>query len=204
MTGLAPAGTLPPALGEAPQADRSRPELTPDDLAAVWAQLGRPPRGAREVAARCVCGAPLVVATGPRLPAGEPFPTAFYLTHPGAVKAIGRLESSGRMAAMAGRLADDPELARRHRAAHLDYLARRAPLGVPPEIEGVSAGGMPTRVKCLHALAAHALAAGPGVNPLGDQALRAIQERWRPDRCSCLSARPAGAASAPTGRRGDG
>ena len=35
----------------------------------------------------------------------------------------------------------------------------------------MSAGGMPTRVKCLHALAGHALAAGPGVNPIGDLAL---------------------------------
>ena len=40
-----------------------------------------------------------------------------------------------------------------------------------PEIEGISAGGMPNRVKCLHVLAAHALAAGPGVNPLGDEVL---------------------------------
>ena len=40
-----------------------------------------------------------------------------------------------------------------------------------PEIAGVSAGGMPDRVKCLHVLVAHALAAGPGVNPLGDEAL---------------------------------
>ena len=36
----------------------------------------------------------------------------------------------------------------------------------------MSAGGMPDRVKCLHALVAHALAAGQGVNPLGDEALR--------------------------------
>ena len=34
-----------------------------------------------------------------------------------------------------------------------------------PEIEGISAGGMPDRVKCLHVLAAHALAAGPGRQP---------------------------------------
>ena len=40
-----------------------------------------------------------------------------------------------------------------------------------PAVAGVSAGGMPTRVKCLHALIGHALAAGPGVNPIGDLAL---------------------------------
>ena len=48
-----------------------------------------------------------------------------------------------------------------------------------PEIAGVSAGGMPDRVKCLHVLVAHALAEGPGVNPLGDEALAALPEWWR-------------------------
>jgi len=52
-----------------------------------------------------------------------------------------------------------------------------------PEIAGISAGGMPTRVKCLHALAGHALAAGPGVNPIGDRALELSS--WSPDRCAC-------------------
>jgi uncharacterized protein len=42
----------------------------------------------------------------------------------------------------------------------------------------VSAGGMPDRVKCLHALAAHALAVGPGINPLGDETVTAIGEFW--------------------------
>src|SRR5665647_2746633 len=65
------------------------------------------------------------------------------------------------------------------------YLTRRAELGEVPEIAGVSAGGMPDRVKCLHALVGHALAAGPGVNPLGDEALALIAEVWRPDRCTC-------------------
>ena len=39
-------------------------------------------------------------------------------------------------------------------AAHDAYLADRAELGDVPEIDGVSAGGMPDRVKCLHVLAA--------------------------------------------------
>jgi len=53
-----------------------------------------------------------------------------------------------------------------------------------PEIDGISAGGMPTRVKCLHALAGHALAAGPGVNPIGDAALE--RSSWSPERCACV------------------
>ena len=56
--------------------------------------------------------------------------------------------------------------------------ARRAELGDVAEIEGISAGGMPTRVKCLHVLVAHALAAGPGVNPLGDEALELLDPWW--------------------------
>lgn len=139
------------------------------DLAAVAAQLHRPPRATRSVAHRCSCGLPDVVETSPRLDDGTPFPTLYYLTCPRAASAIGRLEGSGLMAQMTQRLADDPELAARYRAAHEDYLARRdaiAPLGTD-----VTAGGMPTRVKCLHVLVAHALAAGPGVNPLGDEAL---------------------------------
>ena len=52
-----------------------------------------------------------------------------------------------------------------------------------PEIEGISAGGMPVRVKCLHALVGHSLAAGPGVNPIGDIAL--ARAAWSPDVCVC-------------------
>ena len=47
-----------------------------------------------------------------------------------------------------------------------------------PEIAGVSAGGMPGRVKCLHVLVGHALASGPGVNSLGDEAVAALGPFW--------------------------
>ena len=158
---------------------------TAADLAVVAEQLGRPPRGVVAVAARCVCGRPTAVRTAPRLPDGAPFPTTFYLTHPGAVSAVSTLEASGVMREMSARLAADPGLAEGHRRAHEDYLRRRAELGEVPEIEGVSAGGMPDRVKCLHVLVAHALAVGPGVSPLGDEALALIADAWRPDRCTC-------------------
>jgi hypothetical protein len=158
---------------------------TPEDLAAVAEQLGRPPRGVVEVAARCVCGRPVVVRTAPRLPDGTPFPTTYYLTAPGATAAVSRLEAAGVMREMNERLAADPELATAHRRAHEDYLARRAELGEVPEIEGISAGGMPDRVKCLHVLVAHALARGAGVNPLGDETLAAIADEWSPDVCRC-------------------
>jgi uncharacterized protein len=163
---------------------RAEPALGADDTATVEAQLGRPPRGAVEVAHRCPCGRPDVVSTRPRLPGGTPFPTTFYLTCPRAAAACSTLESNGVMVAMTGRLHDDPALARAYAAAHQAYLAARRAVGARTgdgdvgEIEGVSAGGMPDRVKCLHALAAHALAAGPGVNPLGDETLALVGAWW--------------------------
>lgn len=159
--------------------------VTPADLATLTEQLGREPRGVVGIAARCVCGRPTVVRTAPRLEDGTPFPTTFYLTHPRAVAAVSTLEATGVMRSMTERLAADPELAAGHRRAHEDYLARRAELGDVPEIAGISAGGMPSRVKCLHVLVGHALAVGPGLSPLGDEALALIADTWRPDVCSC-------------------
>jgi uncharacterized protein len=157
--------------------------VDPADLDAVQAQLGRRPRGVVAVAHRCPCGRPDVVATAPRLDDGTPFPTTFYLTCPRAASAIGTLEASGLMREMTERLRTDPDLAAGHRAAHEDYLARRAALGDVPEIDGVSAGGMPDRVKCLHVLVGHALAAGPGTTPLGDEALAALPPWWADGPC---------------------
>ena len=147
------------------------------------AQLGRSPRAIRAVAHRCECGNPDVIETSPRLPDGTPFPTLYYLTCPRASSAVGTLEASGLMAQMSARLVDDDELAARYRAAHVAYLARRHELGEVAEIESVSAGGMPTRVKCLHVLVAHSLAAGPGVNPLGDEALARLEPWGAPGPC---------------------
>lgn len=148
------------------------------DLAAVHRQLGRVPRGVVAIAHRCPCGDPDVVRTAPRLPDGTPFPTSFYATCPRLTGAISTLESQGVMRQMQERLTEDDALAERYAAAHRDYLRRRAELAEVPEIAGVSAGGMPTRVKCLHVLVGHSLAAGPGVNPLGDEALSMLPRWW--------------------------
>jgi hypothetical protein len=161
---------------------------TEADLAAVAEQLGRPPRGTRAVASRCPCGLPAVVETTPRLPDGTPFPTLFYLTCPRAVAACSRLESAGLMREMADRLVTDPDLAARYRAAHEDYLRRREAVGHVPEIAGVSAGGMPGRVKCLHVHLGHALAAGPGVNPLGDEVRERVEPWWTGGPCVAVVA----------------
>ena len=155
---------------------------TEADIAAVSHQLGRPARNVIGIAARCVCGNPTVVATSPRLPDGTPFPTLYYLTHPAATSAISTLEATGVMAELQGTLAD-PEIADAYRGAHTSYLADRETIETVDEIAGFSAGGMPDRVKCLHALAGHALAAGPGLNPIGDRALELCS--WSPARCEC-------------------
>ena len=157
--------------------------LDPADADAVARQLGRAPRGLHSVAHRCPCGLPDVVTTRPRLDDGTPFPTLYYLTCPRAAGAIGGLEAGGLMREMTARLADDGVLAAAYAAAHRDYLARRGELAAVPEIAGVSAGGMPSRVKCLHVLVGHALAAGPGVNPLGDEALAALGPWWASGPC---------------------
>jgi hypothetical protein len=157
--------------------------VSPDDRATVGAQLGRAPRAIRAVAHRCPCGNPDVVQTSPALPDGTPFPTLYYLTCPRAASAIGTLEASGLMREMTDRLAADPSLAAAYRAAHEAYLAEREQIGHVEQIAGISAGGMPNRVKCLHVLVGHALAAGPGVNPLGDEALALLPDWWAGGPC---------------------
>lgn len=178
----------------------SRPPFAPvteAELAVLRVQLGRPARGVIGIAARCACGNPTVVATAPRLPDGTPFPTFYYLTHPGATAAMSALEADHTMRELAEELEADEELAAAYYRAHQSYLDDRAPYGDPAEIAGISAGGMPTRVKCLHAVLAHSLAAGPGINPIGDRAL-ALSD-WSPQRCTCpdpgAASRPVAAAS---------
>lgn len=152
------------------------------DIAIVSAQLGRPARDVIGIPARCVCGAPTVVATKPRLGNGTPFPTLYYLTHPAATAAVSTLEATQVMPELAALLEDDT-VAEAYRGAHDAYLADRESIEHVEEIAGITAGGMPTRVKCLHALVGHSLSAGPGVNPIGDLALERCS--WSPSRCDC-------------------
>ncbi len=154
-----------------------------DDGQLLRLQLGRPMRGLHAIAARCVCNAPAVVVTPPRLDDGTPFPTLYYLSIPSGTKEASRLEAAGLMPRYEQRLAEDDHAMALYQRAHEDYLHKREQLGVVPEIEGISAGGMPTRVKCLHALIAHSLAEGPGVNPVGDWALADTQ--WSLEVCQC-------------------
>ena len=128
---------------------------------------------------------PAVVQTPPRLSDGTPFPTFYYATCPRLTGAISTLESSGLMNEMNDRLAHDSDLAAAYKKAHEAYLADRDALGITvEEVDGISAGGMPDRVKCLHSLVAHSLSAGPGVNPLGDEALNKLPKWWMENPCN--------------------
>jgi hypothetical protein len=137
-----------------------------------------------DIAARCVCGRPLVVKTKPRLGNGTPFPTLYYLTQPAATAAISTLEASGYMAQLQQLVEADEQVQAAYLAAHKSYLAEREAIEAVEEINDFSCGGMPVRVKCLHALVGHSLAKGPGVNPIGDLALEALD--WSPSRCQCV------------------
>ena len=160
-------------------------KATQKDLDCIETQLGRTPRDVHAISYRCPCGNPAVVETPPRLSHGEPFPTFYYATCPRLTASISTLESTGLMADMNERLTTDHELAGAYAAAHDDYLAARAALKMDvPEVEGISAGGMPNRVKCLHSLVAHSLGAGQDVNPLGDEALAQLPTWWSSQPCS--------------------
>ena len=161
--------------------------VDPRDVAAVERQLGREPRGMTDVASRCPCGLPDVIETAPRLPDGTPFPTLYYLTCVRACAAVSRLEAGGMMRELTARLAAEPELRRAYEGAHADYAAARdavaAAAGVTPLPPGTqTAGGMPERVKCLHALVAHELAR-PGTNPVGQAAILAMGPWWADGPC---------------------
>lgn len=167
-------------------------KATEADLTIVAAQLQRTPRDVYAVGHRCPCGAVDVVETPPRLADGTPFPTFYYATCPKLTAAISTLESSGLMQDMNQRLQSDPDLLGRYQAAHDDYEAARNAVAKElnlkvPEVEGTTAGGMPDRVKCLHSLIAHSLAAGEGVNPLGDEALAKLPKWWSNKPCSDIS-----------------
>jgi len=164
--------------------------ITEEDREIVAEQLGRPPRAMRAVAYRCPSGHPAVIQTNPRLADGTPFPTLYYLTCPRLTSLVSRFEAGGLMPELTARLGTDPALAAAYVAAHRAYLADRdaiEPLGTE-----VTAGGMPNRVKCLHVHVAHALAAGPGVNPIGDEVLARLGAEWPSGTCADATSSPPG------------
>lgn len=158
-----------PALTVAPdasyEAQLARPPMTATQRAHAQAMIGREVRGEDTAAAvTCVWGLPAVQRVNPRLPGGTPFPTTFWLACPVANAAIGSLEASGVMAELTEQVHQDPELAQAYAEADRRFVAFRDQLG-PAVPSGMSCGGMPDRVKCLHALYGHHLATND--NPIG-------------------------------------
>lgn len=158
----------------------------------VYRQLGRFPRGMVSVGARCVCGRPLAVITRPCLEDGTPFPTTFYLTSPEAVKAVSHIEAEGFMRECNELLKNDANIAEQYAKAHEIYKLFRHNLAIrlsdsEEHISDVSAGGMPVRVKCLHAILAQTLVMGSGINPIGDMVLARISNEFDPGVCRCTT-----------------
>jgi uncharacterized protein len=171
------------AQGPDPRADAGwaagLPEAGAADRRLIEAQIGREVRGSVAVATRCRYGLPAVVRTAPLLPDGTPFPTLYWLACPAARVAVGRLEAAGWNALLSERVAADPDLAAAHAAAHERYLAQRDAMAPLPGDPGV--GGLPGRVKCLHALYAHQ--AATGANPIGRIVSQAVDPIDCPGPC---------------------
>lgn len=164
-----------------------------EDRAVVERQLGRPPRAFRRVAVRCPFGRPAVTEQAPYDPAGEPFPTTYYLTCPHLVAAVSRLEAAGGVERWTEAAAGDPRLVESLLSATEEQrvVRRRLAAGVTGRDDGSSLklgiGGAsdPARLKCLHAHAAFALAR-PGYE-LGEQMLSELDPLW-PEAC-CMDSR---------------
>jgi hypothetical protein len=192
-----PSGRTPPAPDPRAEAGwaASLPEAGAAERRLIEAQIGRDVRGSVAVASRCRYGLPVVVRTAPLLPDGTPFPTLYWLACPAARVAVGRLEAAGWNAKLSERVAAEPELAAAHAAAHASYLAQRDAMAPLPGNPGV--GGLPGRVKCLHALYAHQSATG--ANPVGRIVGQVVDPIDCPGPCVAPELQPPGAAPHPTG-----
>jgi hypothetical protein len=161
------------------------------DRELVARQLGREPRAFRRVAVRCPFGAPAVTEQEPYDPAGEPFPTTYYLTCRHLVAAVSRLEAAGGVERWSEAVRADPELAASVARADEEQRRLRRELadGRTGRDGGASldlgVGGSLRRgsLKCLHAHAAFALAR-PGYL-LGERVLADVEPLW-PDSCCTL------------------
>ena len=160
-----------------------------DDRAIVARQLGRQPRALRRVAVRCPHGWPAVTEQEPYDAESRPFPTTYYLTCPRLVAALARLEAAGGVERWSQAQAEDIELA--HSLQRATDEQRRLRRDLAGELRGRDEGASldlgiagsrsPTRLKCLHAHAAFALARSGYV--LGERILEEVDPLWPPDRC---------------------
>lgn len=148
--------------------------VTEEERKEVEKSLGRYPEGMACVGARK--GGKILAVVVKSLVRGRPFPTVLYLTDKDLCRRASQMESAGAMRGWQERLKTDEELSRAYLRAHLMYLCFRREVEKitkeKPYPAPLSAGGMPERVKCLHALLAQSLVMGPGINPVGDETAR--------------------------------
>ena len=163
-----------------------------DDRALVELQLGRRVRAFRRVVARCPFGAPAVTEQSPYDETGAPFPTTYYVTCRHLVAAIARIEAAGGVERWTEAARSDPELVESLDEATAEQRRLRTELangdlgpddGASLEL-GIGGAHDPTRLKCLHAHAAFALAR-PGYL-LGERIVAEIDPLW--PRSCCLEA----------------
>ena len=160
-----------------------------DDRALVAAQLGRPPRAFRRVAARCPYGLPAVTEQDPYDADGSPFPTTYYLTCRYLVAALARIEAAGGVERWSREAAQDEALAASLAQATEEQRTVRRTLAAGRRGDddgasldlGIGGSRAPANLKCLHAHAAFALAR-PGYD-LGERILAEVGELWHSDRC---------------------
>lgn len=150
-------------------------EPTDAEIATITEQLGRPPRAAVHIAARCPAGHPAVLVNHPiHHEAGRlvPFPTLYWLSCPELGRVIARLEMGGLIQELDERLERDEELAATLHSDHRRYIEQRWQLLDAEERDRVREAGLHEMlhrrgigglghwrsVKCLHLHFAHHLA----------------------------------------------
>lgn len=131
--------------------------------------LGRASFTDYRIAVRCPFGGPAILENDPHDVSGRPFPTRYWMACRHLHSAVSRVEADGGVRA----LEDDPAMTLQIRAAHAAHAALH---------QGHHIGGVadPSRVKCLHAQLAFALATGG--NAVGEWILARIETPW-PVRC---------------------
>ena len=160
-----------------------------DDRAIVAAQLGRPPRAFRRVAARCPYGLPAVTEQDPYDRDGSPFPTTYYLTCRHLVARIERVEAAGGVERWSRAAVEDESLAtslarvtEEQRRVRRELAAGRSGDDEGASLDlGIGGSRSPANLKCLHAHAAFALAR-PGYL-LGERILAEVEPRWPVEGC---------------------
>jgi hypothetical protein len=115
-----------------------------------------------------------------------PFPTLYYLTDPYLTSKVSSLEANHYMKIMEDILNQNKNISNDYRIAHQHYLKDRNKIKYVEHLRDFSAGGMPNRVKCLHALLAHSLSTKKGINPIGDLTKNLlIADGYNENKCYC-------------------